>query len=271
MSRNLGFCKKIIISNNKIMKQIFLFTISIFSLSFISLEQPTNNHLSTTQSIDIKVFLEGAYRSVSQSMRTDLSDNYVLPYCQPFNTAPWNYTEQQCANDFTDVVDWVLITFRTVFNDPNSTTLQIAALVKKNGEIIMPDGTENLPTTIAGAQYIIIEHRNHLATITPSPITPNSNVFTYDFTINAAIDQKNIGTKYVIYGGNVKTRAIGAPVEHISSDDTNDSIIGYGLHLGQGNGYYQTDLNMDGIVNIQDFPTYSLLQTNFSRFSFIQL
>ncbi len=143
--------------------------------------------------IDVKVFLAGALGN-NIAMSTTLNDRGLLPgqtpnsniaiptpAGQPYNTAPWNYNGTEGAG-WTDanyeaieaqydaeVVDWVLVNFRT---EVEASTLvgRIAGILLNDGSVIFPEGTMPLANLTADALYILVEHRNHMGVMSPAAV-----------------------------------------------------------------------------------------------------
>lgn len=132
-----------------------------------------------------KLVLEGFYDMSTQTMRTVLSNDKILPEEHPYDTFPWNYTAKECvAYTPDDAVDWIYIELR----DPNNIETVIdrrAAFLRNDGMVMDTNGDEgvlfyNTPNT--QQYYAVIYHFSHLGVATAEPITfPNYN--TYDFTI----------------------------------------------------------------------------------------
>jgi len=133
--------------------------------------------------LDLCVLLEGAYDNVTQQMRTTLNTERGLlpgqtpssslvsptPPGQPYNQSPWNYEgiEGQGWSDMnysSEVVDWVLVSFRTGISASTEIT-KTAGLLMKGGCIDFPDRNV-LPKNIGSPLYIVIEHRNHMGIMT---------------------------------------------------------------------------------------------------------
>jgi len=170
--------------------------------------------------IDLTVFLEGPLDEASGQMGTGLNDRGMLPgktpisplgtptpAGQPYNIAPWNYYGTEGAdwtntNYASDVVDWILVSFRTGLN-VSTEVAQAAALLKKDGSVEFTDPCV-LDGSISGPFYILIEHRNHAGILTGTPVNLAGNTLTYDFSTNNTISagQKLVGTKYCMYAGN---------------------------------------------------------------------
>ena len=169
--------------------------------------------------IDLTVFLEGAFNASTGQMHTSLNDRGMLPgktpssplgtptpAGQPYNIAPWNYAGTEGAgwsdvNYDSDVVDWILVSFRTGMN-VNTEVAQAAALLKKDGSVESLDPCV-LDGSVSGPFYIVVEHRNHIGVLTSTPVSVIGNTLTYDFSINNTVSsgQKLIGSTYCMYAG----------------------------------------------------------------------
>jgi len=104
--------------------------------------------------LNLTVFLQASYNSVSGQMSTDL--NSFLPTCQPFNDSPWNYngTEILPSPLSPNVVDWVLVELRS-----DETTLfeRKAGLLYNDGHVRV-----SFTSSSPGGNYIVVWHRNHM-------------------------------------------------------------------------------------------------------------
>lgn len=170
--------------------------------------------------IDIKVLLEGPLDASAGEMQTGLNDRGMLPgqtpisvlgtptpAGQPYNAAPWNYTGTEGAgwtntNYNADVVDWILVSFRTGL-DVNTEVAKAAALLKKDGSVEFLDPCV-LDGSVTGPFHILVEHRNHIGALTSTPVDVVGNTLTFDFTTTNTLSagQKLIGPKYCLYAGN---------------------------------------------------------------------
>jgi hypothetical protein len=117
---------------------------------------------SASITAEIKVLLAGAYDS-NGHMRTDLLAANQIPTAHPYNTPPWDYTGTESVGSVpANIVDWVLVSLRTSFNDPAVAT--VAAFLYENGDIVGLDGSS--PVTFPGVApddyYVVVDHRNHL-------------------------------------------------------------------------------------------------------------
>lgn len=179
----------------------------------------TQLQAATCIDIDLTVFLEGPLNASTGQMITELNDRGMLPgktpisnlaiptpAGQPYNTAPWNYagtegTGWTNANYDADVVDWILVSFRTGTH-VNTEVAQTAALLKKDGSVEFLDPCV-LDGSTSGPFYIMVEHRNHAGILTSAPVGVVGNMLTHDFSSNNTISagQKLIGSNYCMYAG----------------------------------------------------------------------
>jgi uncharacterized repeat protein (TIGR01451 family) len=185
--------------------------------------------------IQTKVFLEGAYDPATQLM-----DNFVrfggmlpgdkplapvppTPAGQPYQGAPWNYTDLLCNyyGDSTvnpdavkpypaDVVDWVLVSIRQGDSLASSTIFRCVGLVARDGTVRLE--CPCFRTAGVDKYYILIDHRNHLQVMSEAVKLNAGTTLAFDFTIQDSwrlgtpvpqeVGQKLIGSHYVMVGGN---------------------------------------------------------------------
>ena len=199
--------------------------------------------------LDICVQLEGAYDILSGSMNNNLEDMDVIPQSQSYNQPPWNYngTEQ---NDISDVVDWLLVSFRTGV-ESNTQVARTAGLLKTDGCIYFPD-EDVLPAGLDAPVYIVVEHRNHIGVMSAEPVNIVNNMLTFDFrTTQTYKNAGSYGQKQLIngtwcmYTGNMQPNELGYDINGgDKSIWVNDN--------GTFNQYLPSDLNHDGDVNGAD-------------------
>lgn len=245
---------------------------------------PTSNVV-----IDLKVWLEGPYDAGTNKMTTYLNkkagsqlhrgllpgqtpiNTQVLvptPAGQPYNIPPYNYAGSEGAGwsdtDYEqikqtyglDVVDWILVSFRSGI--PLSTELtKAAAVLLEDGSIVFlnPITTAELGMSAGITDvYIVIQHRNHLVTMTPAPVSLVNNTLTWDFTSQDSYALNSIGQhqlsngEWVILAGEMYSEPGGT-----FSDDINgaDGIIFYDNN-GTFDNYNRADLDLNADVNGTD-------------------
>ena len=228
--------------------------------------------------LDVAVWLEGPYQQGHQEMQTLLNDYQLLPgqdplffigqetpAGQPYNTAPWNYdgtegdsydynTIGDAAADYpADVVDWVLVSLRNS-TDNSSTFCKTAAWVLKNGLIVLPASCD-CTLTVGEEVYVVVEHRNHLPVMSPTPIAVTATGVGFDFRTQQSYKtfvgdgQKELSSGvFAMFGANGdQTGLLGSQVDINASDEslwTSTNSIGDIYIIG--------DFNLDGDVNAND-------------------
>ncbi|HEX5111632.1 MAG TPA: cadherin-like domain-containing protein, partial [Saprospiraceae bacterium] len=182
------------------------------TLITLTVSDACGNSASTTyqtrincQVIRLKVWLEGPYDTVGDSMKTTMNEQHTLPgqlnaspfiadepAGQPYDGAPWNYNGNS-GNSFgdgggmtpypADVVDWILVMVRHEGILPANTIWTCAGWVHKDGNVTFP---ENCPPPAINPNddyYFVVQHRNHLGILSPSFVNINcgGEVLEWDF------------------------------------------------------------------------------------------
>jgi hypothetical protein len=234
--------------------------------------------VSFTQ-LDLKVFLEGAYKTNTETMQTVLNQRGLLPgqspigefgvatsIGQPYKIAPWNYagTEGDTITTYPPtVVDWVLVSLRT---DSTSSTniFRAAGWLHTDGNISFSPSCFTIPN---GSYFVLIEHRNHIGVLSPTKIPIVSNTLTQDFTLNESyirtnppsFGQRQKGTKWVMFAGD------GQKSTPITNYDINfnDSQL-WKIQSGIFDQYMYGDFNMDADINFSDSFLWKLNSGKYS-------
>jgi len=218
--------------------------------------------------IDLKVYLQGAYKPNTDSMNNGLYQRGLLPgqvplngnapptsAGQPYHISPWNYSgtegENWSNNDYLDnTIDWLLVSFRTNINS-GSEIARTAALLLNNGQIEFPDRCA-LPLPETDSLYILVQHRNHMGVMSPAPVHFVNASLTYDFTTNnsyrdnTGYGQINIGSKWAMYAADANQNEI--PSYDINGADKslwNDDN-------GSFDRYRPSDFDLNGDINGAD-------------------
>jgi hypothetical protein len=236
-----------------------------------------------TVRLALKVLLQGAYRSATKLMADDLNRLNLLPALQPYGSlstavgftdsaevaVPFDYTGKETmsevvksASNANAPVDWVLVELRDVY-DPGKRRAATAAILQRDGDVVDPTtGSPFITVTNAkaGLYYVMVRHRNHLAVMTEMPVSIGDITTTsIDFTQTAT----------AVYGKSFARYTSGSTAFMWSGDTNNsNSLIAAGsgsdasvilgaLLLDAKNegynaayrlqGYYSTDLNLDGV------------------------
>ena len=203
--------------------------------------------------VAMTAFLEGAYDVSSGEMRTDITENGLLPSAQPFTGTPWNYSGSEAigAGVNTDsIVDWMLL----VAIDANTNTImgKKAVLLDKNGLLREASNATSL-ATFDGldpdlAYYFTLCSRTHLDISTNNSLTRMGRVMLQDFTEanaaysisgypNAPMNVMSDGTPAMIMGDLNGDLFVNA---------TDLSFVYLQFFLFQ---YITGDSNLDGFVN----------------------
>jgi hypothetical protein len=223
-----------------------------------------------TQSLNIKVFLEGNYTGTDMS--TDINTQGLLPLAQPFNFPPINYSgiESVITIPNANVVDWVLIEIRDAADAPmadsSSTIFTKAAFILNTGEIVNLDGNSAVSFNhiINQQLFVVVRHRNHLGIMSAQPLTSSNNVYQYDFTTGST----------TAYGGMNSQNQLDTDTWGMIAGDGNqdgiinssDKTISWSPNTGE-NVYKAGDFNLNGNINNQDKNLFWI--NNFGRTSYI--
>jgi len=228
--------------------------------------------ISEVNCIDIQLhaYLEGAYDSATDEMRTTLNTSRsILPgqtpagnqaptlAGQPYYVAPWNYTGDEGV-DFTnadyqdDVVDWVLVSFREgVASDTE--VVKTAALLHKDGTISFPNRCALSASAGLDNLYVVIEHRNHIGVMSPDLIPIVNYTLAHDFrSVDSYRDVTSYGQKQLPSGMWSMYAGDGDQSDFPSFDVTGTDKSIWVEDNGVFDLYRITDFNLDGDVNGQD-------------------
>ena len=221
---------------------------------------------------DFKAGLEGPYERIPPGglMLNNLRIANLLPIGQPYNKPPWNYAGNEAVDSIQqmpiDAVDWILVMAR--HKRDNSLPIDTAAgILLADGNVVAPNGDnfKFLELYPDEEYYYTVHHRNHLAVMSSQPVMLPDSTTVYDFTESM---DKAMGTEqmrrilpedvYVLCAGDINADGT------ISAADYNE----FYAKLTNTPGYHAADLNMDGIVDWDDFP---LLHNNASAIGIWQL
>jgi hypothetical protein len=219
--------------------------------------------------VQLKALLEGPYSTSTGKMRTVLNQRGLLPgqtpigqfavktaAGHPYKGAPWNYTGTEGDTVTTypsTVVDWVLVSLRSTASNLVP-VWRCAAWLHEDGTITIPGKPcVQIPS---GVFYIVIEHRNHMGVMSPTPVSIVNNVLNFDFTTGETFMVTNppsFGSKalsngkWVMYSGDGKK-----DTQNTNFDiNFNDSQL-WKLQSGIFDQYRYGDFNLDADVNFSD-------------------
>lgn len=150
----------------------------------VNCTQTVNSNLVN---LNINVFLEACYSTSTDLMTTQLRGNKRLPTKQPFKGGPWGWNgtesvEDSVADISTDIVDWVMIEFRTS-TSASSKFWQKCFFLTKSGQL--RDGLGNPALIEAPSEsnfYVVVTARNHLGVMSNQTVSVQGGAIAYDFT-----------------------------------------------------------------------------------------
>lgn len=233
-------------------------------------EQVVN--LSSLYYLSMKVLLESGYTfSNTSDMYSDLSLIFKRNVGGHFESP---YNKETCAvlpNIGGKIVDWVCVMLRepsnvgTLFQAVDT----VSAFLREDGMVYSMDGKpyltfKNLPQS---NYYVVVEHRNHLGTMSNSAVTLKTSTtdatasLMADFTV-PAFNYVNMGVSSILPYALLSD---GRAALHLGDVDK-DGMIGLSdankilINLSSGT-YSKFDVNFDIDVNISD---YSKARSKFS-------
>lgn len=174
-------------------------------------------------SLTLKVFLQGPLNAGTLRMGDALRTAGYIPSAEPYtglgSTHLFNSGStlaQALLNTTGDnaIVDWVLIEAR--HGTTNAILRQWAALVQRDGDVVMPNGTVPSLVFPIGQVKIGVRHRNHLGVTTATNRTVNGTALTVDLTLTAT-------TLY----GTAPTATVNSRRALWAGDCNGDGIVGY--------------------------------------------
>ncbi len=241
--------------------------------------------------VNARVLLEGAYMKGEGTMHNILYQNGYLPGQnpqtffgkrelpgQPYYDIPWEYCGEEGdsydalmdgADDFAgypdNTVDWVLISLRQERNS-GTVVCRKSALVMDDGEMLFMEGFDCCGFSDGEEYYIVVEHRNHLPIMSPRKVGIVNGTMSFDFTAeNSFIALLGSGQKEVDPGVWAMIAGNGEQMDYVESGDVNvNDLSKWSSEEGENSGYYFTDFDLNGDVNVQD---KGVILRNFGVFS----
>ena len=220
---------------------------------------------TNTLLVSPRMFLQGGLASLT-SMRTDLSDNGVIPPADP-------ETGQVATGNIgagSGVVDYVQVVLRA--GSAGAAALDtVSGLLLANGDVVGLDGASPVAFTgyPDGAYFIQVDHRNHLGVMSGVPVALNAaSTTTIDFTTPSTGtfgvgSQFSFGGITALYAGDANNDGIVAFVNTSAGGQpvfSDYNLIYFATLFGdpgsspaiqnQFAGYFATDINLDGVTNL---------------------
>ncbi len=211
--------------------------------------------------LDVRLLLEGPLNVGNATMYDSLRRFGILPLLDPYS-GTFTPSDPSILNTLP-IVDWVWVELR----DADFPTTQIAsqaALLLTNGSVISVDG---LPIDFGispGNYFLFVKHRNHLAVMSPQPLSfVGGQTTVFDFSAQNSFQGTGAGSMEVATG--VWALYMGDGQEDPSGYDisVNDKLL-WNTQNGNFLKYLNGDFNMDGDINGLD---NILLSPNFGVFS----
>ena len=224
-------------------------------------------HQGTIQvaiTINPVVYLQGPF---SGSLMNDgLRSGGYLPTTSPYsdnltcNSSVFNSGGTSGSGLASDnIVDWMWIELRDA-NDNTSVVASRSGLLQRDGNIVDIDGVSDLTFNAPNGDYFtVVNHRNHLGTMTQNTVSLSETVSVVDFTdANTPISygsnpQKNFGNGILaLWAGNVngdntvQYSGVSPDTPLILSEVLNDpgNFLNFSTYVSVG--YKNTDLDLDG-------------------------
>jgi len=217
-----------------------------------------------------KAYLGGAYEKETGLMRDNLRTKRFIHYGAGGGEIIQDGVLEVSGKDA--IVDWVFLELRSSDDETNIVQTR-AALIQRDGDIVDMDGLSPISIpAVEGDYYLVLKHRNHLGVMTKSPVTLNKDEnrpVLVDFTSHSVESwglnaQKMVENTLVMWEGNTDNNrhiifsgsGLGIPdsegIFFIVFLDEMNNASGYN-HISQG--YYLSDVNLDGNVNYQGLNT----------------
>jgi hypothetical protein len=193
--------------------------------------------------VETKLFLEGPYDALGDTMKTDLRDgDYML------NTSPHSEDPRVVSSIPEDITDWILVELRET--DSGAAVASKSAFLRNDGRVVADDGTtEQITMDVSpGNYFIVIEHRDHLMVMTTNSVQlSNGSSTLYDFSTGTGqyygSGAKELETGvFGMYTGDANGN------NQVQNDDKN---VEWASQVGAA-GYRGADFNLNGQVQNDD-------------------
>jgi len=215
----------------------------------------------------LKAILEGPYDQETDLMKDDLRSGNMIPLQQPYSSLGYEVPAvsigllQLGIAGSEAIVDWILVELRDG-NNPSSVLATQAAILRRSGTIVAPDGT-NLTFDIGtGVDFCVaLRHRNHFGIRTADVFT-SGGTFIIDFS-DMTLPTFGTNSMNVVNGKHVMISGDANGDGQVNSIDKNSF---WRIQNSQTFDYFifGADYNMDGIVN--SFDKNILWRVNNSKF-----
>ena len=125
----------------------------------------------------IRVLLEGAFMHESNTMRTTLREQHLVP-----TRAPYAADERSVPAIPSNAVDWILVQLRASNNAPASASQ--SAFIDPDGYLLSDSGHKGIRIEATPTNYyLVVKHRNHAAAMSAQPIDFTNRMVEVDFAV----------------------------------------------------------------------------------------
>ncbi len=215
-----------------------------------------------TVSLQLRMFLQGAYVTSTGLMRDALRSSGLLPITEPYTALGFNLTSSPGASvqpialattGENALVDWVLVELRKA-DDPTLIVQRIPALLQRDGDVVDLGGTDPVRVVVDGPAYhVAVLHRNHLAAMSKAPVPFGMQDAILDLTLSSTQTFGTNGQALVdgysaLWAGDCNGDGT---IRYTGTGNDRDPIL-----LGVGGltpssvafGYSPNDVNLDGVI-----------------------
>ncbi len=230
----------------------------------LTIDPPNADPLRSYLSLSAR--LGGVLADANGHMRDDLRTAGLIPLTEPYSALGFAMVGGQgtmVAADLladqaswtSNVVDWVLIDFRSAI-DPAVIIATRVCLLTRVGGIMPVDPVTQLPY---GSYYIAVRHRNHMSAMTSLPVQFDGVSRYANLTYSATNCFGTAGVSEAAHGlwpGNARIVSGTQQVKYAGLSNDRDAIL---QRLGGSEpnavvqGYFPEDLNLDGYVKYTGF------------------
>ncbi len=199
------------------------------------------------KTVQVRLCLQGACALGQSDMTTTLNDKRLLPLTSP-------YSQDPVAVSYIPVnmVDWVLVQIET---EAGAVLENISAFLRNDGYVCAIDGQNGIYTHQPGGNYrLAVRHRNHLTakSATAVAISPGSTAV-YDFTAGIAA-YAALASASPMPSGRWALRC--GDITQDGNITTRDYCRWFNRYLFHGVGYEDSDIDLDGCVQLTDYALW---------------
>ncbi|HUF10999.1 MAG TPA: S8 family serine peptidase, partial [Rhodothermales bacterium] len=213
-----------------------------------------------TAALDLEVFLEGPYAggSMSTGPLFDAALPAVTSYGDSFfdGTSAEHDGSEWLYGPPGDLVDWMVVSVRSALAAASEVARR-SALIRSDGKIVDIDGGAlRMSTGGFDSLFVVVDHRNHAAVMTPQMLSLSSGSATWDFTTSMSQAYTAGGSPMKNLGGGVfGLFACDSSVDgQVTAPDFN--LWNASTTAGE-TGYRPADCNLDGQVTAPDFNLWN--------------